>query len=131
MSPIRHLMPQSGPSSVCNRAASCRVAKGAEARVRIVMLGVVVCGAWGFRSGGIAGAATGLITGSLFTVLFAVATNRLHQASSRLTGAVGLVVIPIAAYMGGWTFGWAYVIGAMTVLFILAVALASFMGTAL
>ena len=94
----------------------------------IMMLGVTVCGAWGFRTGGIAGAVTGLVAGSFFTVSFAVATDRLHQASSRLAGAVGLVVLPIAAYVGGWTLGWAYVIGAMTVLFILAVALASFMG---
>ncbi len=97
----------------------------------IMMLGVVVGGALGFRTAGIAGAVTVLVAGSFFTVSFAVATNRLHQASFRLAGAVGLVVIPIVAYVGGWTFGWAYAIGAMIVLFVLAVALASFMGTAL
>ena len=87
-------------------------------------------GALGFRTAGIAGAVTGLVAGSFFTVSFAVASSRLHQASFRLAGAVGLVVIPIASYVGGWTLGWAYAIGAMTVLFMLALALASFMGTA-
>ena len=86
----------------------------------IMMLGVVVGGAVGFRTAGIAGAVTGLVAGSFFTVSFAVATNQRNPTSSRLAGAVGLVVIPIAAYVGGWTLGWAYVIGAMTVLFILA-----------
>ena len=98
--------------------------------VGIMMLGVAVGGAWGFRTGGIAGAVTGLVAGSLFTVSFAVATNQRNPASSRLAGAVGLVVLPLTAYVAGWTLGWAYAIGAMTVLFILAVALASFMGTA-
>ena len=96
----------------------------------IMMLGVAVCGAIGFRFAGIAGAATGLVAGSLFTMSFAVTTNQRSPASSRLAGAVGLVVIPLTAYMAGWTLGWAYAIGAMTVRFILAVALASFMGTA-
>ncbi len=102
----------------------------------IVILGVLVCTAWGFRSAGIAGAATGLVAGFLFSVLFAVATNQNiskypadlqpNPTSWRLAGAVGLVVIPISAYVGGWTLGWAYALGAMTALFVLAVALVSF-----
>ncbi len=106
----------------------------------IVILGVLVCVAWGFRSADIAGAATGLVAGFFFFVLFAVATNQNiiksavdlqpNPASWRLVGAVGLVVVPVAAYLGGWGVGWAYVLGAMVALLALAIAVVSFISKA-
>jgi hypothetical protein len=106
----------------------------------IVILGVLVCIAWGFRSAGIAGAATGLVAGFLFSVLFAVATNQNiskypadlqpNPTSWRLAGAVGLMVIPISAYVGGWTLGWAYALGTMAALLLLAVTVVWFIAKA-